>query len=77
VAFLLGSVRTLEFDGNAVVAAIWALLATILAQVLFSLGAPQGSFLDVSLATLGSAVLNGALAVPLYGLLARILPGTS
>ena len=74
---LLGSVRTLEFDANFVLAALWAALTTLVAHSLFVLGVPSGSFLDSALATLTTALLNAALAIPTYGLVSRILASQS
>jgi len=72
VGYILGSLRSLDFDANFIVAAVWAFLTSITAQILFRIGVPGGSFVEVALATLGAALLNAALAIPLYWLASKV-----
>ncbi len=73
LGFLVGWVAALEFEGNAVVAAIVVASATVCAQLTFLLLAPRGAIVTFLLATIGSAMYNGVLAIPLYALLKRVL----
>jgi len=66
-------VRSLGFEDGPAVSAATAFALTIVAQLVLMFLAPPariGAFLG---ATIGSAVLNGLLAIPLFALLTRIV----
>jgi hypothetical protein len=77
IAFAMGSVRTLEFDANFLLAGVWSFAATLVTQLVFGLGVPGSGLLAETLATLSSALLNAALAMILYGLVSRLVAGRS
>ncbi|MBN9500225.1 MAG: hypothetical protein BGO01_19580 [Armatimonadetes bacterium 55-13] len=65
--------RNFGFDANFVVAAVNAALVTIIAQMILMFFAPPSGITAFVGATIGSAMYNGVLAVPVYALLRRIL----
>ena len=73
VGFLVGAFAGMEFEGNGSVAFIVTAAATVFTQISFLLLAPRGAILPSLLATIGSAMYNGVLAIPLYALLKRVL----
>lgn len=73
VGFLVGWFAGMEFEGNTTVAFIVTAAATVFTQFVFLLLNPRGAIFAALLATIGSAVYNGVLAIPLYALLRRVL----
>jgi rod shape-determining protein MreD len=73
IGFLAGWFNGLEFEGNIAVAFIVTAAATLCTQFTFLLLAPRGAILPFLLATIGSAMYNGVLAIPLYALLKKVL----
>ena len=73
VGLCVGWVTGMEFEGNTAVAAIVTAAATLASQLTFLLMNPHGAILSALLATIGSAVYNGVLAIPLYALLRKVL----
>lgn len=73
LGFLVGWFAGFEFEGNIVVACIVAAAATVCTQLTFLLLNPRNAILTLLLATIGSAMYNGVLAIPLYALLKRVL----
>lgn len=71
--FLVGWFPMLEFEASIAVAFVIASGATLFAQILFMFGAPPARIVPFLLATIGGAVYNGVLAMPLFALLKRIL----
>ena len=77
LGFAVGWFSSLEFEGNPVVAFIVVAAATLVTQIAFMLVTPGGAILPFLLATIGSAMYNGVLAVPLYALLNKVLDSPS
>ncbi len=73
VGYLVGWFAGMEFEGNMVVAFVVTALATVSTQITFLLLTPRGAILPYLAATIGSAMYNGVLAMPLYALLKRVL----
>jgi rod shape-determining protein MreD len=73
VGFLTGWFNGMEFEGNAAVAFVVTAAATLCTQITFLLLNPRGAILPFLLATIGSAMYNGVLAIPLYALLTKVL----
>jgi len=73
IGFIVGWFTGMEFEGNVAVAFIVTAAATIVTQLTFLLLTPRGAILSFLLATIGSAMYNGVLAIPLYALLKRVL----
>jgi rod shape-determining protein MreD len=73
IGFLIGWFNGMEFEGNTAVAFIVTAAATLCTQITFMLLAPRGAILPFLLATIGSAMYNGVLAMPLYALLKKVL----
>ena len=73
VGFCVGWFTGMEFEGNTAVACIVTATATLVSQLTFLLMNPHGAILSALLATIGSAVYNGVLAIPLYALLKKVL----
>jgi cell shape-determining protein MreD len=73
LGFALGWVRFAGLVPNAPVAGISAFAGTILAQGLVLLLAHRGPVIPFLTGTLFSATINGALAMPLYALLRRLI----
>lgn len=71
--FVAGWFSALEFEAGAVVASTVVFAVTLIAQFLLMFVAPPGQIGGFLLATIGSAVYNGVLAMPLYALLRRVL----
>ena len=70
--FVAGWFTSLEFEAGAIVASFVVVATTLLAQLLLMFIAPPGQLAPFLLATIGSAVYNGVLAMPLYALLRRV-----
>lgn len=70
--FVSGWFSSLEFEAGAVVASFVVFAITVFAQLLLMFIAPPGQIGGFLLATIGSAVYNGVLAMPLYALLRRV-----
>jgi len=66
VGFVLGSFGKFEFEANFLLAASTAFLATLGAQVLYLFLDPPSNLMAFVLATIGTAMYNGVLAIPLY-----------
>jgi len=75
--FLIGWFNSMEFEGNIAVAFIVGAAATICTQIASLLLSPHGAILASLLATIGSAMYNGVLAMPLYALLKKVLDSPS
>lgn len=71
--FLVGWFSSMDFESSPVVAAVVVAVLTVVAQVLLMFIAPTGEIGAFLLATIGSAVYNGVLAMPLYAILRRVL----
>lgn len=71
VGYAVGMLARLEFDSNWVLAAIVAFLTTVASQLILMFMAPPPSVSGFLLATIGSAIYNGVLAIPLFVLLAK------
>jgi rod shape-determining protein MreD len=71
--FLTGWFNGLDFDGSPTVAALCTVIVTALAQVVFMFVAPTPDIGRFLLATMGMAVYNGVLAIPLYAALRCVL----
>jgi len=65
--------RLFGVDANLFVAAINAVLVTVIAQLVQMFFAPPSGIVAFLGATIGSAMYNGVLAVPVYALWRRIL----
>ena len=72
LGFCVGWLTGLEFEGNMAVAFVVTAMATGVTQIAFLLFNPRGAILPFLLATIGSAVYNGVLAMPLYALLKKV-----
>ncbi len=72
LGFLVGWLTGLEFEGNIVVAFVVTAASTCITQFAFLLLSPRGGILPFLLATIGSAMYNGVLAMPLYALLKKV-----
>jgi len=73
IGFLIGWLNGLEFEGNFAVAFVVTSSATLCVQLTFFFMNPRGAILPALLATIGSAMYNGVLAMPLYALLKKVL----
>ena len=73
VGFAIGWFASLEFEANTSVAFVMTAMATLATQLTFFLMNPRGGILASLLATIGSAMYNGVLAIPLYALLNKVL----
>jgi len=73
IGFGVGWFNAMEFEGNVAVAFIVTAASTLATQLTFLLMNPRGSILQAVLATIGSAMYNGVLAIPLYALLRKVL----
>jgi len=71
--FLVGWFSTLEFDANPIVALVTVACTTLVVGVLFMFGAPPPQIGPFLLATIGSAMYNGVLAMPLFFVVKRVL----
>jgi rod shape-determining protein MreD len=71
--FCIGVLNTLEFETNPIVAFIVTAGTTIVAQLMLMFSAPPSAIPPFLLATIGSALYNGALAMPLHMLVAKLL----
>jgi cell shape-determining protein MreD len=70
--FACAYVSSLEFELSVAVAGIVAAMVTILAQISLMFVSPPSAILPFVLATIGSAVVNGVLAMPLHMLIKRL-----
>jgi rod shape-determining protein MreD len=75
--FLAGWFTALEFESNAAVAFFSVAIATLLGQLLLMFGAPPSQIPGFLLATIGAAMYNGVLAMPLFVLLKRVIDPVS
>ena len=73
LGFALGWVRFAGLIPNAFVAGLGAAAGTILTQGLVMIAAHRGPVLPFLAGTLFSAMIDGALAMPLYALLRRLI----
>ena len=73
VGFVVGWFAGMEFEGNIAVGFIVTAAATLTTQLTFLLLNPRGAIFASVLATIGSAMYNGVLAIPLYALLRKVL----
>jgi rod shape-determining protein MreD len=73
VGFVVGWFAGMEFEGNIAVGFIVTAAATLTTQLTFLLLNPRGAIFASVLATIGSAMYNGVLAIPLYALLKKVL----
>ncbi|AIE85648.1 rod shape-determining protein MreD [Fimbriimonas ginsengisoli] len=71
--FLTGWFNMLEFESNPAVAFFAVAAATILGQLLLMFAAPPSQIISFLLATIGSAIYNGVLAMPLFVLLKKVI----
>ena len=73
--FLTGWLNALELEANAIVAFLAVVGTTLISQLLLMFLAPPSAsrIFSFLLATMGSAVYNGVLAIPFFVLLKRIL----
>ncbi len=71
--FLTGWFNSFELEANVLVALATAFVSTIVAQLLLMFIAPPQEIGVFLLATVGSAVYNGVIAMPVYALLKRIV----
>lgn len=71
--FVAGWFTSLEFESGLMVAVIVVAASTAVAQLLLMFIAPPGQIPAFLLATMGSAVYNGVLAIPLYAFLRRVV----
>lgn len=71
--FVAGWFTTLEFESGVFVAFLVVAVSTVVAQLLLMFMAPPSQISAFILATIGSAVYNGVLAIPLYALLRRVV----
>lgn len=74
VGFVLGRLARNEVDGNPAAAGAVVAAITVVVYVLVLFLAPRSAIGPYLLATLGMAIYNGVLAVPVYAITARILP---
>lgn len=71
--FVTGWFTDLEFEANAILPLLAVAIATLCAQILLMFGAPPPQITRFLLATIGSAMYNGVLAIPLFLVLKRVL----
>lgn len=71
-AFFGGSAQGLGFQPATSTAAFVAVAVTFVAQLMLTFLAPAGGFGRMLGDTIGSAIVNGALAVPLFALLKKL-----
>lgn len=71
--FLIGWLGMMDLEKSPVVAFFAAATATIIGQLILLFGAPPPAILPFLLATIGTAMYNGVIAVPVFALLRRIL----
>jgi rod shape-determining protein MreD len=72
--FFLGWAGTIDVEFNAVAAAVACVLSTILVRLVFMFVAPPTAIAPFLLATMGTAIYNGVLAIPLHLLVTRLVP---
>ena len=73
VGFIAGWFNDVGFQGSIFVAAITAILVTLLSQLLLMFIAPPPQLIPFLRDTIGTAMYNGVLAMPFYALLNRLL----
>jgi rod shape-determining protein MreD len=71
--FLTGWLTAWEFEATVIVAFFAVVACTLEAQLLLLFLAPPTRIFAFLLATIGSAIYNGVLAMPLFALLKRIV----
>lgn len=71
--FLVGWFNDLEFETNPIMAFIATAFLTITANLIHMFGAPPSAIMPYLAATIGVAVVNGVLAMPLYLVLRAML----
>lgn len=71
--FVTGWFGVLEFEANALVAFFAVAGGTLVAQILLMFTAPPPQLARFLLATIGSAVVNGVLAMPVFSVLKRVV----
>lgn len=71
-AFGISLGRDTTFEAGPVFAAIAAVLGTLLAEGIFLLFAPPPNIGSFAQATIGTAIYNGVLAMPLFAVLRRL-----
>ena len=71
--FLDAWARKLGLDPNALTAAMNSFFMTVVAQLILMFFAPPSGIASFLGATIGSAMVNGVLAIPVHALLRRIL----
>jgi rod shape-determining protein MreD len=69
--FVCGSIASLEFERNPVVAGLMCAGMTLVAQVSLMFIAPPAAITPFLLATIGSALVNGVLAMPCHAVLRK------
>ena len=74
--FLTGWFNALEMKPNASVAAITAVVVTLIARITLVLLTPPPSLWTFLKATIGSSLYNGVLAIPMYLLVYRLMGTT-
>jgi LytS/YehU family sensor histidine kinase len=71
--FFVGWFAGFEWEANVLVAFVSGLIATLLSQLILMFVAPPPNLGAFLLATIGAAVYNGVLAMPVFAILRRIL----
>ena len=69
--FACGSVSSLEFERNPVVAGLVCAAMTVLAQICLMFIAPPSAIAPFLLATIGTAMVNGVLAMPCHAVVRK------
>lgn len=77
IGFFIGWFNSLDFEANTVVAFFAVVLTTCGSQFLLMFLAPPSRIFAFLIATIGVAVYNGVLAMPLFALLKRITDPSS
>jgi cell shape-determining protein MreD len=72
--FLLGWASDIDIEYNVVATAFTCLVGTILVRLVFMFVAPPTAIAPFLLATIGTAVYNGVLAIPLHFVVVRLVP---
>lgn len=71
--FFAAWIRQLRFDNNAIVIALTTAALTVFAEIAFMLTAGPKGIAGFLGDTMGTAIYNGVLAIPVYALLKRVL----
>jgi rod shape-determining protein MreD len=69
--------RSLDLESNALAAALITTIVSFVSQLAFLFVAPSAALGVALLATMGTALVNGVLAAPLFALLKRLLDPVS